>query len=508
MKYDVVIVGAGSAGCVLAARLSEDPRRAVLLLEAGPDYPDTHMLPDSLKYGYTRAAEAQNSPHNWALTGTITPSQGAIHVAQGKVVGGSGAINGQVMLRGLLEDFESWAAWGNDEWSYRKVLPYFRKMERDLDIQDDVHGTDGPIPILRRQQEPWPAIQTALYQAALSLGFPADPDMNGPEAGGVGAIPMNNPHGLRLSTALTYLQPMRHRLNLTIRPNILARRILFEGMRAVGVEVESNGEVWTVEGEEIILSAGGLKSPHLLLLSGVGPTEELRHLNIPLVHHLPGVGQNLRNHPIASVSMRVKEGVPLQPDNQGTRIALRYTASGSSTRNDMMIMVNAIYSPLSGDVLPERTMRFSCVLELPASAGTLQLASANPHLQPRFNYNYLTDPWDRQRMREAIRLCLQLGTQSAYRDILAERIAPTDQDLASDETLDTWVLKTVGTARHISGTCKMGPAADSMAVVNQYCQVHGIQGLRVVDGSILPHVTRANTHATIIMAAERVAAWI
>jgi predicted dehydrogenase (TIGR03970 family) len=508
MRYDVIIVGAGSAGCVLAARLSEDPSRAVLLLEAGADYPDPHRLPDSLKYGHTRAAEAQHSPHNWALTGTITPLQGAIHVAQGKVVGGSGAINGQVMLRGLLEDFESWAAWGNDEWSYRKVLPYFRQLERDLDIQDEVHGTDGPIPILRRQQEPWPAIQTALYQAALSLGFAADPDMNGPEAGGVGAIPMNNPQGMRMSTALTHLQPARHRLNLTIRPNILARRILFEGMRAVGVEVESNGEVWTVEGKDIILSAGGLKSPHLLLLSGVGPAEALRHTGMPLVHHLPGVGQNLRNHPIASVSMRVKEGVTLQPDNQGTRIALRYTASGSSTRNDMMIMVNAIYSPLSGDVLPERTMRFSCALELPASAGTLELASADPHLQPRFNYNHLADPWDRQRMREAIRLCLRLSAQPAYRDILAARMAPTDQDLAADDTLDTWMLKTVGTARHISGTCKMGPAADPMAVVNQYCQVHGLQGLRVVDGSVLPQVTRANTHATIIMAAERVAAWL
>jgi choline dehydrogenase len=508
MQYDVIIVGAGSAGCVLAARLSEDPRRSVLLLEAGADYPTVDVLPDPLKYGHTRAAEAENSSHNWALQGALTRLQGPIHVAQGKVVGGSGAINGQVMLRGLLEDFEDWAALGNDEWSYRKVLPYFKKMETDLDIQDDVHGTNGPMPILRRHQESLPPIQAAFHQAARALGFPADSDMNGPESGGVGAMPMNNSNGIRMSTAMTYLNPARHRLNLTIRPDVLARRILFEGTRAVGVEVESGGEVCTIAGEEIVLSAGGLKSPHLLLLSGVGPAEALRGLGIPLMQHLPGVGQNLRNHPIASVSMRVKEGITLLPDNRGTRIGLRYTASGSRTRNDIMIMTNAVYSPLSGDVLPDRTIRFSCALELPSGAGELHLASVDPHVQPHFNYRYLEDPWDRQRLREAVRLCLQLAAQKPYENIIAERLAPTDQDLASDDALDTWLLKTVGTARHISGTCKMGPVADPMAVVNQYGQVRGIAGLWVVDGSILPHVTRANTHATIIMAAERVAEWM
>jgi choline dehydrogenase-like flavoprotein len=480
----------------------------VLLLEAGADYADPALLPDALKYGQTRVAEAPDSPHNWALTGAISPLQRVVHVAQGKVVGGSGAINGQVLLRGLLEDFEAWAAWGNDEWSYRKVLPYFRNMETDLDIQDDAHGTTGPMPVLRRHREPWPAIQAALYQAAVALGYPEDPDMNGPESGGVGVIPMNNPDGLHLGPALTHLQPARHRLNLTVKGQVLVRRVLFDGTRAVGVEVESGGEVFTVHGQEIILSAGGLKSPHLLLLSGVGPRAHLQQCAIPVVHDLPGVGQNLRNHPIASLSMRVKESVPLAPDNAGACMALRYTATGSTTRNDMMIMTNAVYSPLTGDVLPDRTIRLSCVLEWPESAGQLQLASADPHVPPHFDYCYFASPWDRQRMREAVRLGLALATQPVYRDLLAGRVSPTDADLASDEALDTWLRKTAGSARHICGTCKMGPATDAGAVVDQYGRVRGVTGLRVVDGSILPHVPRANTHATIIMAAGRVAEWV
>ncbi len=508
MKYDVIVVGAGSAGCALAGRLAEDANLSVLLLEAGPDYAGLENLPDELKYGYTRDAEIKGAPHNWGLEGTITAERGVIHVAQGKVVGGSGAINGQTFLRGIPEDYDSWASWGNDEWSYLKVLPYFRKMETDADIRDDFHGSDGPIPIVRRDSEERPLIQSALYQACAAAGYREDPDMNSPESEGVASIPMNNPDGIRMSTALTHLEPNRHKLNLTIKGNVYVRRVLFDGKRATGVEAESGGEIFTVEGEQIVLSGGGLRSPHLLLLSGVGPADHLRSLGIPVVHDLPGVGQNLRNHPNASVALKVKDGIEVGPDAPVRRTCLRLTASGSDSRADLMIQTSSDYMPISGEVLPLGEIHISVSLELPFSVGELKLSSADPQIQPQFNYHYLSDPRDRQRMREGVRLCAQFGEHQAYHEFIDGRRDPTDQELASDDALDAWLLKNVGTARHISGTCKMGPSLDSMAVVDQYCRVRGVEGLRVADTSVIPQVTRANTHATAVLVGERVSDWI
>jgi len=290
---------------------------------------------------------------------------------------------------------------------------------------------------------------------------------------------------VRMSMALTYLQPSRHRLNLTVRDRVMVRRVLFAGTTATGVEVESGGERFHVEGREIVLAAGAVASPQLLLLSGVGPQESLRALSLPLVQHLPGVGQNMRDHPNVQVRLCLKPGVP-EDDIARRAVRLRYTAAESSTPNDMILSpasLNTVHAP--GQV-PSHTI--NCGLYLAVGTGALWLTSADPTVQPAMDYRYLADPWDVQRLREAVRLCMRLLDDPAFQAILDQRISPTDTELATDATLDQWLLHNVTSSYHIAGTCKMGPTSDRMAVVDQWCRVHGLSGLRVADASIMPDV--------------------
>ena len=420
-------------------------------------------------------------------------------------MGGSSAINVQAFIRGVPEDYDAWADLGNDEWSFVNVLPDFRKSESDMDVRDDFHGTDGPIPVRRHKRENWNRDQEAFFQACLAAGFLEVLDQNNPDATGVGPLPMNNPEGIRMSTALTYINPIRHRLNLSVRANVLVRRILFNGNRATGVEVDSGGETFVVEGDEIILSAGAIGSPHLLMLSGVGPASQLDAQGIPLILDLPGVGQNLRDHPLVFTSYRFPEDFSIDLDGPRAQICLRYTAEGSSTREDLMILPSS-----SSPFVPEETpvVRIGCGLELPVGSGELTLDSVDPNVQPQINYHYLEEPWDLKRMREGVRLAVRLAEHEAYENILADRFSPSDSDLATDAALDAWLLANVSSFQHISGTCKMGPLSDPLAVVDQHCNVRGLTGLRVADASIFPDIVRANTNATTVMVGERVARFI
>ena len=508
MKYDVVVVGAGSAGSAIAARLSEDPARSVLLLEASSGESGQFW-----NFGHPARERVfrTTAPTNLHNSGIAYRNMAAHHYSRfvSGIISSVGTpyASRAEFLHGFPEDYERWATLGSEDWSFDSVLPYFEKLRTDSGLRSYAFSVNDPTTPFEFQQEVLPSWRRAFQEAALGSGFETSSDYFQFAPASSEPVTTTGVADHWMSMAPAYLHMCRHRLNFTARKGAPVQRILFDGARASGVEVQSGGEVYAVEGEQVILCAGAVGSPQILMLSGIGPAAYLEERGLPVVGDIPGVGRNLRDHPVCPVTVKAKHGLTLMPGATEIDQALYYTATGSSYANDIRI------APLVPLGTRERTtteideLTFGCIVERTRSFGEITLDAVASGQGPTINYRHLMDPFDRQRMREAVRICVNLLGHASFSDIVDHVISPTPTQVASDQDLDQWMLSHASSGHYLSGTCKMGRLDDMMTVVDERCRLVGIDNVRVVDASVMPDIIPGVRNITTAMIGERVAEW-